>query len=215
MIITRDSAEAIQSGVLEWLVSNGQKPTVLLVSGGSAGKLFAKVWAHVPINIQQNYILSLVDERFGQVGHTDSNWKLLQDLGVDLSDQHAIPVLTGQGFTETANHWGSKLQSAIAETNRVIGFFGIGEDSHIAGIKPNSPAAFEIHNLTIAYKWDDYERLTVTPLLFQKLLSGIAYLQGPAKEAVVAQLADNLDIANYPSQLCKQVGDFTLYYQPE
>lgn len=214
MTITGAHQELIDQ-IAAWLSKCSRDNPLLLASGGSAAKAFASAWKLLSEEEKSCFTISLADERYGLPGHADSNWTLLQELGVDLSSPKHIPVLTGDSFEETAKQWGSKLEQQITPSTTVIAILGIGEDSHIAGIKPNSPAAHESQKLTIAYPWDDYERITTTPAVFSKIDSAIVYLSGQTKKQVVDLLDSDLDRIAYPSQFIKFTKEYTIYYQPE
>lgn len=203
------------SQLAEWLRHESINEPLLLASGGSAGHIFAEAWKALSPEEQARFTISLADERYGNPGHQDSNWTLLQTLGVDLSDPRHIPVLTGASFTETATAWGDKLREYIGPSRSVIAILGIGTDSHIAGIKPNSPAAQEVIELTSAYSWDDFERITTTPAFFSYIDSAAIYMSGEAKKSVLDLLDTDLDRISYPSQFVKLAKEYTVYYQPE
>jgi 6-phosphogluconolactonase/glucosamine-6-phosphate isomerase/deaminase len=214
-MIIQDNHKQLIRYIADWLVAHSSTNPLLLASGGSAGHAFAEACKKLPTNIQDMYTISLADERYGEVGHSDSNWRLLQDLGVDLSALRHIPVLQGLNMQETATQWGSRIAPFFSPSRTVVTLLGIGLDSHIAGIKPNSPAAHEGEQLTIAYDWDDFSRLTTTPAVFPLLSSAIVFTSGPAKQEVVQLLDSDLDRIAYPSQFIKLVKDYKVYYDSD
>lgn len=110
-----------------------------LVSGGSA--IETAILARTMINISESMKLhvGLVDERFGPIGHDDSNFKQLLGSGFDTNNILLLPLLTeNKTITETSLLYNDKLIELL-KTNHTIGLFGIGIDGHTAGILPKSP----------------------------------------------------------------------------
>jgi 6-phosphogluconolactonase/glucosamine-6-phosphate isomerase/deaminase len=202
------------NNIAHWLAQAAKEPLLLLASGGSSAKVFADVWQRLDRQQQNNSIITLADERYGDVGHEHSNWQLLRALGVNLDDPRHLPVLTGASMEQTTAQWGEALQLQLHTGIPVYAILGIGTDAHIAGLKPNSPAMHETQKLTACYSWEDYERITITPAMFSHITSAVVYAAGEAKQPVLAQLANKLDPMVYPDQLIKQTGNYTLYYQP-
>lgn len=197
-----------------WLEGSIVEGTLLLLTGGSTIAIFAKAWAEVDYEHKNKAILTLTDERYGIPGHRDSNWQQLQNLEVDLSNPRNLPVLqSGLSLEETAQVWNQKLRRAVDYANKVIAIFGIGADSHIAGIKPSSPPLHESSNLAAAYKADDFERITITPAIFPLINEALIFASGDKKHAALELLEKNLDSVSFPDQLIKQTGQFTVYYQ--
>lgn len=210
------TTEEVIQEISRWLQSNAHSPVLVLVSGGSTAPLFAAAWKSLPDKTQTNITLSLADERYGLPGHKNSNWKLLQDLGLDASDPKHIPVLSGKSsMSDTASQWQDKLSLFFSRNAPVIALLGIGEDSHIAGIKPNSPSAIEHSQLVSAYSWEDYDRITLSPLAVQKLHSALVYASSPSKLTAIDKLNETLDPVLYPSQLLKSIPDCRVLYQPQ
>jgi 6-phosphogluconolactonase/glucosamine-6-phosphate isomerase/deaminase len=85
--------------------------------------------------------VSLTDERYGEVGHADSNWQQLSDTGFSLPGASLVPVLEkGEDRDLTTEQYGESLRGLLKKADYALGFFGIGADGHTAGILPGSPA---------------------------------------------------------------------------
>lgn len=213
MIETFNSENEAITKIHDWLVSNLVPNTLLFVGGGSLAKLFAPAWQQLTNDQQAMAAISLTDERFGVPGHQNSNWQLLNNLGVDLNSERHLPVLSDSlDLRQTAEVWADKLTPLIKGSDKIMAIFGIGEDNHIAGIKPKSPAAYESVKLTNAYAWNDFERITISPVVFKMVDTAIICTSGPAKKPAVNLLNQNLSAVDYPSQLIKQTGNFSVYY---
>ena len=113
-------------------------------SGGSNIPIAADVMNAIRAGISpaslDNLTISLTDERYGPVGHPDSNWKQLQDIGMNLSGIKAHPILDGSSLPETVARFGIMIEKILKSTDVIVGQFGMGADGHIAGILPHSPA---------------------------------------------------------------------------
>jgi 6-phosphogluconolactonase/glucosamine-6-phosphate isomerase/deaminase len=83
----------------------------------------------------------LSDERYGPVGHPDSNAAALDLAGFAPMQANVIPILVaGLDLAATRENYQAAALAAFQKAEIVIGQFGIGSDGHIAGILPNSPA---------------------------------------------------------------------------
>lgn len=201
--------------VRQWLNYYANQPCLLLASGGSSAHVLTRAWAQLTPLEQQHITVTLADERFGPIGHPDSNWRLLQELGMHLDDARHIPVLHGSATKEEdAALWQQRIQPYFSATSPIIAMLGMGEDSHIAGIKPHSPAASDTTHLAVAYDWEDYQRITISPAAFKRIDSIVLYVSGDAKRRAIEALKHEYDPVNYPSQYIKSVESRHIYYQP-
>lgn len=196
----------------EWLAMHIQDNTLLLLCGGSAIPMIAKAWASLAPEVQQRATVTLTDERFGPVGHSDSNWLQLENAGIRVSPARSIPVLIGEETAEdSASAWSSKLEDVIKHANKVVAVFGIGTDSHIAGIKPRSSALLS-DAFAASFEGEDFTRVTITPRFFEYITSAAILTQGEAKRAALHQLNETLEPSDFPSQLIKQVPDVRIFH---
>jgi 6-phosphogluconolactonase/glucosamine-6-phosphate isomerase/deaminase len=200
-----------------WLADHISGKTLLLICGGSAAEAAVRAVNDLPSGLRQQLSVSLTDERYGKVGHDDSNWKLLQDLQLPDDLAYALPVLEDDALNmqQTTELWGQKLAQLTQENTTVLAIFGIGADSHIAGLKPNSPPMSEDHNLAGCFVGEDFARITITPPVFMFIDACFVYTQGSAKQQAVELLAEDKEVMDYPDQLIKRTGSATVYYQKE
>lgn len=154
--------------------------------------------------------VSLSDERYGPVGHSDSNWAQLLELGFYLPGAMLQPVLEGKSFEQTADDFSSFLEKQLAQADFKLGFIGIGPDSHFAGIKPGSPA-IESKAMAVSYKWNDYERITMTFGAIEKLDTVISYLAGESKARAIKELQKDSPVAKIPSQILKKLKQAVIF----
>jgi 6-phosphogluconolactonase/glucosamine-6-phosphate isomerase/deaminase len=154
--------------------------------------------------------LSLMDERFGEVDHKDSNWKQLLDAQFEAPGAKLEPVLTGASVQETAEAFESFLLHAFATTDYHLGLLGIGPDGHTSGILPHSPAV-TAPGLVCAYDGGAFQRITTTPAALGKLNEAVVYATGEAKWPVLDRLETDLPIADQPAQALKTLSKLTIF----
>lgn len=181
-----------------------------LVSGGSAIAIAVAVRAS--LTSVSKLTVGLIDERYGEVGHADSNWRQLLDAGFDITELQILPVLTGRSFNETVQDYETRLTMAIESHDFRIGLLGIGPDGHTSGILPHSPAVDVDDRDVVGYKWQDYIRITTTLNSLQRLDEAVVCAFGEAKKPTLTDLVSkNLPVAVQPAQLLKRLPTTILY----
>lgn len=157
-----------------------------------------------------NLTVTLSDERYGPLGHNDSNWTQLEQLGLYLPGANMQPVLSGKSLEQTVKDYNNLLKRSFVESDFKIGFIGIGPDSHIAGIKPASPA-ISAKGMAVGYKWDDYVRITMTFPAIEHLDCAVTYLAGESKKDAIAKLSGNTSSQQTPSQILKKLKQVIIF----
>jgi len=133
-----------------------------------------------------------IDERYGPMGHDDSNIAQLHKAGFEPSKAFVIDVLMrNTTFSETVNFYTSAAATALANADIIIGQFGMGSDGHIAGIKPGSPATDQDESTVTGYTWDDYERITLMPAALRQITIAFLVAYGEDKKVPLAHLQKN------------------------
>jgi 6-phosphogluconolactonase/glucosamine-6-phosphate isomerase/deaminase len=181
---------------------------VFFVSGGST----IPVAVEVRNKLKNTKGLSImqVDERFGDVGHENSNWQQLLDAGLNTSGVTTIPTLAGKDFEGTRKDFEIALHQALGGNHFVIGLFGIGTDGHTAGILPHS-AAVTASSLASGYEGPDYQRLTITPRAIELMDEAIVWAAGDNKKSALEALQTDLSVDEQPAQVLKKVKSLTIY----
>lgn len=204
-----DAAHIIANQVSKSL-ANG--PVVWLLSGGSA---IAPQIAAAQLLAKQSLtfdrlMVTLIDERYGEPGHANSNWTQLEAAGFKIPGAQMLPVLAaGQPPAAVAQRWWSRLEPVL-QNGTSIGVLGIGPDYHIAGIKPDSPATRTTEPVC-AYEWSDYSRITLTASALQQLDHIWLYAMGSSKWPVIEHLeTSNNSLISEPGQLLKQWPQVTI-----
>ncbi|HEU5004759.1 MAG TPA: 6-phosphogluconolactonase [Candidatus Saccharimonadales bacterium] len=196
------STEPVYNYVLKSIeehLENGAK-VLWLLSGGSAIPIEIEVSKKLKDNHKtDNLTALLIDERYGDAGHKDSNYEQLKSSGFDLPLK---PILENKGLEQTVNDYQSELSSLLDQTDFVIALAGLGPDGHTFGIKPHSPSV-ETERLVIGYEWDDYVRITTTAKLIERIDLLIVYAAGLEKREQLTKLKSNLPAAEQPAQLLK------------
>lgn len=193
-------------------------PTLCLLSGGSVGKEV------VPELVKQlhdsdqlgNLHIGLIDERFGEVGHENSNATLLEKAGLTHLTHHGAhfyPVLHERFSTsiEAAHAYAIQLQNLLTGCdNRTVGVFGIGSDGHTAGIKPLASGEFArlyvLDVLVVGYTANDFSRITITPDCITQLKSCFVYAADVEKHAVIDRLLSSREesVSVFPAGILRK-----------
>lgn len=194
-------------------LSSGKR-VLWLLSGGSNIISSVKIMEHITTSLSKNLTVGLIDERFGPVGHDDSNWHQLALNGFIPKKATAMPVLVNNdcSLEETAVDYEHRLRFALSSHDIVIAQLGIGNDGHIAGILPGSPAATEQTKLVVSFQSETYARITTTPAAFSKFDLAYALAFGEGKRKAVQSLeAEDLSVEEQPAQLLKKVTEAYVY----
>lgn len=197
----------------------------LYLSGGSA------INAYTPLaNILErsntkleNLQLAQVDERYDiNPLHKDSNQKAIID-GAEIiqllaaKGAHVRWMLNAQSVEiETASY--NRFVSRAAESQRTvqIAILGIGEDGHIAGIKPGEKSLFGSRFLSdemaVSYESDDFPlRMTLTIWALQKFEALFVYAIGEQKRRVLLSLERDESLHKSPVHFLKSHQNTAVY----
>ncbi len=209
-IATTISQDEIVETITNTVVSSARVGKVLfLLPGGSNIELARPVLETIAqMDESKNITLTLTDERYGPVGHAESNWLAYQSV-LQGTNFGAMPVLDGTDPEETAVRWGAALASKAAD-HTVIGFFGIGADGHIAGIKPDMPR--DTSGMATQYQAEDFLRVTITPDFFPLIDHAYAYMKGEAKQPVLTTLERDSPSIDIPARLIGLTKEYLVYY---
>ena len=211
---TNSSAPVIEN--LFRIISNAlaeNEKVLWLLSGGSAISIAVSTAARLKeLNNLDRLTIMQIDERYGPVGHKDSNWKAIIEAGFDCKPAKYIPVLKNLPFDETVDRVETLLKREVKSSDLRIGLFGIGPDGHTAGMLPYSSAAAEKQHLVVGYTGPDYPRITMTTPAIEQLDLAIAFASGEPKIPTIKLLVNRaLPIAEQPAQALKLSLSFYLY----
>jgi 6-phosphogluconolactonase/glucosamine-6-phosphate isomerase/deaminase len=195
------------------LALSGNKRVLWLVCGGSNIPASVEVMNLIPRELTKNLAISLTDERYGEVGHNDSNWRQLDLAGFDGGEATLLPVLVPDlSLEETVARYALMAQTALNSADVTFAQFGIGPDGHIAGILPNTVAAAEQKVLAIGYTSDPFVRITLTFPALRQIDIAYAFAYGEAKHDALSKLHNkDLELREEPSQILKQLPEAYVY----
>ncbi len=190
-------------------LATGQK-VLWLISGGSSIDVAASTASRLAGRDLSGLTVSLIDERYGEPGHPDSNWHKFLATGVKLPGATLHPVLTGADQATTAAGFEDFLVGAFQSTNYHLGLLGIGPDGHTSGILPHSPAV-TASGLVCSYEGPDYQRITTTAAALSRLDEAVVYASGKPKWSVLDRLETDQTIASQPAQILKTIPKLTIF----
>jgi 6-phosphogluconolactonase/glucosamine-6-phosphate isomerase/deaminase len=203
--------------IADTITKNCTGPTLLLLSGGSSAKIAVKALQLLTPEVLNNITVSLSDERYVDATNPNSNWNLLESLGLNVISVKKLPVLKTPLETReaTATSFSQALAAAQAESQFTVTILGIGTDNHTAGILPNTVAAHSTEPIVTHYETDAFERITITPAFFNSIDYAFLYAEGTDKKTAVELLNSELDPISYPSQLIKRTKSYEVLYNEE
>jgi 6-phosphogluconolactonase/glucosamine-6-phosphate isomerase/deaminase len=189
------------------------KRVLWLVSGGSNIPVSVQIMDNIPAELRAKLSVMLADERFGEVDHAESNWAQLLQAGFATEKVTALPVLqAGLDFEQTLARYIDSTQQAFADNEVVIAQLGIGDDGHIAGILPGSPAIAETKALVSGYQSTPFQRLTLTFPALRQVSVAYAFAFGNTKHQALTNLQTrSIPPRKQPAQILKQLSEAYVY----
>lgn len=208
IISTDEVAEYIANNIKLHLDNN--EKVFWLVAGGSSISIAVEASKILTGTKLNNLSVSLTDERYGPIGHKDSNWQQLLDSGFSLQGAQLIPVLEGDNLDNTTMSYAGMLASQLKDCDFSVGLFGIGSDGHTSGILPGSPAVAS-KALAVWYDGGDFKRITTTLQTIIKLDEVVAFAVGKQKWPVLDKLDRDISADIMPAQQLKQVHKLVVF----
>ena len=189
------------------------KNVLWLVSGGSNIASAVTVMKSIPGNLQMQLTIMPVDERFGNVGHSDSNFQQLLDAGFDSGDAILLNILEPSlNLEQTDERFKSLAGQAFEEADVVIALLGIGADGHLAGILPNSLASQEPRKYVVSYESSPYTRITLAFPALRKIKAAYVYAYGESKTETLTKLInETISPELQPAQILKELDEAYVY----
>lgn len=202
IVKVKDRAEG-QVRAHEILKKLVDEKTILALSGGTSmdyGKMLIEPGDVVPGAI------CVVDERYGEPFHENSNELLMKNAGVkDFADEKCIEshkVLRGEEFLETARSYEKDIEQLFSKFKKKVGVMGVGDNLHTAGIFPYSVAAKSPNFVEAEEVEDQFPlRITITLRALGEFSGFVIMMFGEGKrEAVKIMLdEDENDMQKYPA----------------
>jgi 6-phosphogluconolactonase/glucosamine-6-phosphate isomerase/deaminase len=206
-----DGVAALTERLVRELASG--KHVLWLTSGGSNIPVSVQIMNNISSQLRQNLSVMLADERYGRPGHKESNWAQLMQAGFNAKPARLLPVLqAGLSFEQTISSYNKLADQAFSDNEVIIAQLGIGEDGHIAGILPGSPAAAETKALVVGYQSAPHKRLTLTFPGLRRVSASYTFAFGSTKHQALSSLqARSLALSKQPAQILKQLPEAYVY----
>lgn len=187
------------------------KSVLWFVSGGSSIPVEILIAQKIRDVGQDKLVVTLADERYGDIDHEESNWFKLKNGGFDIKGAKLIPFLCGKDILNTTSDIIQTLTTELEKAPYKIGLFGIGTDGHIAGILPHSESVKADH-LVYSYDAPPFTRITITPKTILCLNEAFIYAMGELKLGVIEKLKlDDLTVEELPAQILKAIPLLTVF----
>ncbi len=189
------------------------KNTVLFLSGGSTPKVLYEQLAKE--NKLKAGAVSLVDERYGNKSHENSNEKMIQDAGLiqylEQDKTRFYPILQGESIEKTASDYDEAVRYLFSYFKNSVGILGVGVDGHTAGIPAIAEISQKILNdkssLVTSYDNQDSfykQRITLTFLGLSKLDKIIVLVFGEDKKKALRLMFKEGLVSEIPSRFLTQ-----------
>ena len=219
--------EAASLALVDLLSPRKGKPTLLLLSGGSAFALLDAIPGEL---LSSNLTLGVLDERFSR-DDTVNNFAQLEKLEfykrAEQAGCHFIDTYPHEGESqeELRSHFEVALRAwrAEYEGGKIIATMGIGPDGHTAGILPfrddeaKFRQVFDSDKWVVAYdaanKNEHPLRVTTTNAFLRTEVDiALAMVKGEGKrKALTSLLAGDESLAAVPAQVLKEMKEVVLY----
>lgn len=204
------AAQALQQRIRQELDTG--KRVLWLFSGGSNIPLTVQVMKGLPKELTEHLVIMPIDERYGPVGHPDSNVQQLLDMGFDAKQGRLIPVLNGSPAEETAKHFAENLEKYLSASDFAICQLGMGTDGHVSGILPHTSAVTADGLAFYYHGTDGRERITTTFQVLRRLNATYLFAYGDNKRQQLLDSRDKpLSLNEQPAQILKEMSDVTVY----
>ncbi|MES2007127.1 MAG: 6-phosphogluconolactonase [Patescibacteria group bacterium] len=158
-----------------------------------------------------NLTIGQTDERFGPVGHKDSNWQQMQEAHFNFEGTQILPILKDESLEETVRAYAATITRAFEEVDVVVAQFGIGADGHVAGMLPHT-GGLEAREFVFGYEAAPFVRITLTPPAFTRIDAAYTFAFGASKRDAVTKLwQKDVTIDEMPCQILKRIEESRFY----
>ncbi|MBX4198121.1 6-phosphogluconolactonase [Candidatus Parcubacteria bacterium] len=231
IIVEKDTlVEKIGQALDEMIKSRGNKPLLLLLSGGSSLELLNYVQED---SLSADITIGMLDDRYSYDSSVNS-YSLLQSPGF-ASDFYKKARKAGVRFLdstpfqfETLNEYASRYEKTIEEwmiknpEGIIRATVGIGPDGHTSGVLPypEDPEKFNTlfngEKLIIGYDVENKNpfryRLTSTFTFMRQFNEVLTYMSGENKmEALKKVIAEEGSLAETPGRIVRELKNVTIY----
>jgi 6-phosphogluconolactonase/glucosamine-6-phosphate isomerase/deaminase len=194
-------------------LTNGEK-VLWLVPGGSNIPISVEIMKTVAQattgTILNNLSVSLTDERYGPLGHPDSNWKQLYDAGFVHTGPKTEVLHEDMPLEDTVKLYSENIEQLFSSHDHIVGQFGIGEDGHIAGVLPGTIGTTSTEAV-VGYQSEKFTRISLTLSTLAQIHSAYAFVFRESKKKVIEKLHTDVDLNEMPSQILKKIPKSIVY----
>jgi 6-phosphogluconolactonase/glucosamine-6-phosphate isomerase/deaminase len=203
-----------QSKKIAFLLTE-QKRVLWLICGGSNLPIAVEVMNLVRQNVSlfdlEKLTIMQTDERYGPVGHTDSNWQQLLDLNFNMTGLKVHPILRNHSLVKTVEEFSEEINTNFAKADVILAQFGMGADGHIAGILPHS-LGVSSNTPACGYEGEPFVRISLSFSSLEKIHIAFAYVFGESKKRAVDDLVSkDLTLDDEPAQILKKIPEVHFY----
>ena len=194
---------------------NNNKKVLWLICGGSnistAVKVMDSVQKSVSVEQIRNLKVMQTDERYGVIGHKDSNWQQMLDQGFNFNNIEHVSILRSLSLDQTVQEYGLEITKAFESADVIVAHLGIGADGHIGGILPNTPAVKDT-NPTTGYEASPFTRISISFPYFRKINFAYVFAFGSSKQKAIDDLRNKqLSLNDEPCQILKEMEEVYFY----
>lgn len=189
-----------------------QKKVLWMLTGGRSIPLEVNIMSKVSKQHSNNLTIVISDERYGLYDHPDSNWYQLKKAGFNQKQAIIYEILqtANPDINITTDQYNQQLTKLFQSSNYNLGLLGLGDDGHIAGILPHSPA-IQATSLVTSYMSKPFQRITTTFSGLTRLQEVYVLAFGQNKRLAVSNLVNtSLDLQTQPAQIVKSIKNSTL-----
>lgn len=192
------------------------KRVLWLTSGGSNVPATVQIIDNIPSKLCQKLTVLLADERYGPIGHKESNWEQLIKAGFDPSKANSISILQDDlDLENTVKKYNSIASKAFAQNDIVLAQLGIGPDGHIAGLLLGSSALQNSHDFVTGFQSNETPALVRMTLTFDALKNidaAYCFAFGQPKHETLNKLQKKqLTLSEQPAQILRQIPEAYIY----
>lgn len=192
-----------------------QKRVLWLICGGSnlpiAVEVMNLIRQNVSLLVLEKLTIMQTDERYGPVGHTDSNWQQLLDLNFNMTGLKVHPILRNHSLVKTVEEFSDEINTNFNKADVILAQFGMGADGHIAGILPHSLGA-SCNSPACGYEGEPFVRISLSFPSLEKVHIAFAYVFGESKKRAVDDLVSkDLTLDDEPAQILKKLPEVHFY----
>jgi 6-phosphogluconolactonase/glucosamine-6-phosphate isomerase/deaminase len=204
-----EKAATFTSNKLIEHLSKGER-VLWLLSGGSGSDIAIEAGKKLVGTDLSNLVVSMTDERYGNIGHKDENWQQLLNAGFNLPGATLYRPLIGQSIQTTTSDFNDWLIDQIRLADYKFGIFGIGADGHTCGIKPGTDSVKSTDLATFIKS--DFERITITFSTIVQIDEAAIQASGVDKKKVIYDLIYNsIPLMDQPAQILKTIPSSIFY----